>query len=109
MAKKSAVERNDKRKRMAKKFAAKRAALMAIAKDQSLSNEERFKARLQLAKLPRNSAPTRVRNRCGVRVAITVNSTCPASRCVNCPPKGWFRAWSSLAGKGGQDYERSSW
>ena len=66
MAKKSAVERNDKRKRMAKKYAAKRAALMAVAKDQSLSNEERFKARLQLAKLPRNSAPTRVRNRCGV-------------------------------------------
>ncbi|MBL71335.1 MAG: 30S ribosomal protein S14 [Rhodobiaceae bacterium] len=66
MAKKSAVERNDKRKRLVKKYAAKRAALMAIAKDESLSNEERFKARMKLAKLPRNSAPTRVRNRCGV-------------------------------------------
>ena len=66
MAKKSAVERNDKRKRMAKKFAAKRAALMAIAHDQSPSHEERLKARLQLAKLPRNSAPPRVRNLCGV-------------------------------------------
>ena len=99
MAKKSAVERNDKRKRLVQKYAAKRAALMAIAKDESLSNEERFKARMKLAKLPRNSAPTRVRNRCGVRVAIIVNSTCPASHCVNCPQKGWFRAWSSLAGR----------
>ena len=66
MAKKSAVERNDKRKRMVQKFAAKRAELMAIAKDQSLTNEERFKARMKLAKLPRNSAANRVRNRCGV-------------------------------------------
>ena len=93
MAKKSAVERNDKRKRLVQKYAAKRAALMAIAKDESLSNEERFKARMKLAKLPRNSAPT------PVRAAIIVNSTCPASHCVNCPQKGWFRAWSSLAGR----------
>jgi len=66
MAKKSSVERNNKRKRMVAKYAAKRAQLMAIAKDTSLSNEERFKARLKLAELPRNSAKIRVRNRCGV-------------------------------------------
>ncbi len=66
MAKKSSIERNNKRKRLVEKYAAKRAALMAIAKDTSLSNEERFKARLKLAELPRNSARNRVRNRCGV-------------------------------------------
>lgn len=66
MAKKSSVERNNKRKRMVAKYAARRVALAAIAKDASLSNEERFKARLKLAQLPRNSAANRVRNRCGV-------------------------------------------
>lgn len=66
MAKKSSVERNNKRKRLAAKYASKRAALLQVASDTSLSNEDRFKARLKLAELPRNSAPTRVRNRCGV-------------------------------------------
>jgi small subunit ribosomal protein S14 len=66
MAKKSSVERNDKRKRLAEKFASKRAALLAIANDKSLNNEERFKARLKLSELPRNSSPHSVRNRCGV-------------------------------------------
>jgi small subunit ribosomal protein S14 len=66
MAKKSSVERNDKRKRLAEKFSSKRAALLAIANDKSLTNEERFKARLKLSELPRNSSPHRVRNRCGV-------------------------------------------
>ncbi|KZL21180.1 30S ribosomal protein S14 [Pseudovibrio axinellae] len=66
MAKKSAVEKNKRREQLVSKFAAKRAALKAMAKDESLSLEERFTARLQLAKLPRNSAPTRVRNRCEV-------------------------------------------
>ena len=66
MAKKSAVERNDKRKRMVEKYAAKREELKAIAMNEELSNEERFKARLELAELPRNSAPNRVRNRCEV-------------------------------------------
>ncbi len=64
MAKRSAVERNNKRKRMVIKYAAKRAELKAIAKDDSQPMEERFAARLKLAKLPRNSAATRVRNRC---------------------------------------------
>ena len=66
MAKKSSVERNNKRKKLAAKYASKRAMLLRVANDTSLSNEERFKARLKLAELPRNSAPTRVRNRCGV-------------------------------------------
>ena len=66
MAKKSAIERNNKRRRLVAKYAAKRAALKAAAQDESLPLEERFDARLKLAKLPRNSAAIRVRNRCGV-------------------------------------------
>jgi small subunit ribosomal protein S14 len=64
MAKTSAVEKNRKRTRMAKKFSAKRARLKAIAQDRSLPAEECFAARLKLAELPRNSAPVRIRNRC---------------------------------------------
>ena len=64
MAKTSVVERNKKRERLAKKYQAKRAALKATAKDPSLTPEERFNARLKLAKLPRNSSPVRVRLRC---------------------------------------------
>ena len=66
MAKTSSVERNNKRERLAKKFAAKRARLKAQAKDDALSMEERFEARLKLSELPRNSAPNRYRMRCGL-------------------------------------------
>lgn len=66
MAKKSAIERNKRRIRLAKKYAGRRERLKAIACDQSLPPEQRFVARLKLAELPRNSAPTRVRNRCQV-------------------------------------------
>lgn len=66
MAKKSAVERDLKRRRLAKKYAAQRARLKAMARDESLAQEERFAARLKLAALPRNSSPTRVHNRCGI-------------------------------------------
>ncbi len=66
MAKKSAVERNQKRARLAKRYAAKRAELKAIARNQELPVDERFAAQLKLAALPRNAAPTRVRNRCEV-------------------------------------------
>ena len=66
MAKVGATEINDKRKRLAAKFAAKRERLKAIAVDESLPMEERFRARLKLAELPRNSSPNRVRNRCEV-------------------------------------------
>ncbi|MGE6698274.1 30S ribosomal protein S14 [Hyphomonas sp. NPDC076900] len=66
MAKKSAIEKNNKRKALAARYAAKRAQLKAAAMDENLSLEERFKARLKLAELPRNSAANRVRNRCEV-------------------------------------------
>ncbi|MCG8444282.1 MAG: 30S ribosomal protein S14 [Hyphomicrobiales bacterium] len=66
MAKKSAVERDKKRRQLAKRYAAKRARLKAIALDESLSMEERFAARMKLAELPRNASPTRARNRCDV-------------------------------------------
>ena len=66
MAKKSAIERDKKRRRLVKNGAAKRERLKAIAADNSLPMEERFAARLKLAQLPRNSAPTRLRNRCAV-------------------------------------------
>ncbi len=64
MAKQSAINRNKKREKMVAKFAAKRAALKTTARDMSLPPDERFAARLKLAKLPRNSAPSRVHNRC---------------------------------------------
>ena len=64
MAKKSAIEKNKSRQKLVAKYAAKRAALKAIAKDQSKPADERFKARLKLAEMPRNSAKVRVRNRC---------------------------------------------
>lgn len=66
MAKKSAIEKNDKRRRLVAKYAGKRAALKAMAKDASLPPEERFKARLRLNELPKNGAATRLRNRCAV-------------------------------------------
>ena len=66
MAKKSAVNRNEMVRKLVKQFAAKREELKAIANDESLPLEDRFEARLKLAALPRNSAPTRIRNRCDV-------------------------------------------
>src|SRR6476660_6759680 len=64
MAKTSMVERNNTRSRKAKKFKEQRKRLQAIAADRKLPAEERFAARLKLAELPRNSSPTRSRNRC---------------------------------------------
>ncbi len=66
MAKTSAVEKNNRRMRLSKRFAAKRARLKAAAVDPLLSDQERFAARLKLAEMPRNSAPSRVRNRCEI-------------------------------------------
>lgn len=66
MAKTSSIQRNEKRKRMVKKYAGKRARLKAIALDKKLTMEERFEAQLKLAKLPRNGAKIRIRNRCGL-------------------------------------------
>ncbi len=66
MAKTSSIEKNNKRKKLAKQYAGKRAALKAKVQDQSISLEERFGAQLKLSALPRNSAPSRIRNRCEV-------------------------------------------
>jgi len=66
MAKVSSVERNLKRQRMVAKYAAKRALLKDIARNKELPVEERFQAQLKLAALPRNSAESRIRNRCQV-------------------------------------------
>ncbi len=64
MAKKAMVEREKKRQKLVAKYAAKRAELKAVATDESRPMEERFKARLKLAELPRNSSKTRLHNRC---------------------------------------------
>ena len=66
MAKTSSVEKNNRRKRLVKKFQAKRGRLKAIAQNKTLPMEERFAARLKMAELPRNSSPNRVRNRCEI-------------------------------------------
>ena len=66
MAKKSMIAREVKRQALVDRHAEKRAKLKAVAKDESLSMEERFKARLKLAELPRNSSATRLHNRCKV-------------------------------------------
>jgi small subunit ribosomal protein S14 len=64
MAKKSMVAREDKRQKLVDQYAKKRAALKAIINDQTKPVEERFKATLKLAELPRNSSATRLHNRC---------------------------------------------
>ena len=66
MAKVSAVEKNNRRRKLVKKYAGKRAALKATVMDRSKPMDERFKATLKLAELPRNGARIRVRNRCEV-------------------------------------------
>lgn len=64
MAKKSMVNREVKRAKLVKQYAARRAALKAIIEDQSRPMEDRFKATMKLAELPRNSSATRIHNRC---------------------------------------------
>jgi small subunit ribosomal protein S14 len=64
MAKLALINRDEKRREMVKKYAAKRAELMAVINDISRSDEERFEARLKFQALPRNSSPVRLRNRC---------------------------------------------
>ncbi len=66
MAKKSAVEKNLRRRRLVKQYAARRARLLEMANNEELPPEDRFAARLKLAELPRNASPVRVRNRCEV-------------------------------------------
>jgi len=64
MAKLSSINKNERRKKLVKKFAAKYARLKAVADDEALDESERLIARLKLAEIPRNGNPTRVRNRC---------------------------------------------
>jgi len=64
MAKVGMIEREKKREKLAKKYAAKREKLLAVARDRSANPEEIFRANMKLAKLPRNSAPIRQQNRC---------------------------------------------
>jgi small subunit ribosomal protein S14 len=64
MAKTSSIEKNERRRRMAKQYSAKRARLKAIVHDRKVPIEERFAAVMKLSQLPRNSAPSRIRNRC---------------------------------------------
>ncbi|CAH2402215.1 30S ribosomal protein S14 [Mesorhizobium ventifaucium] len=66
MAKTSSVEKNNRRRKLVDQYAAKRKVLKAIVMDQSKPMEERFRAQLKLAALPRNSAKIRIRNRCEV-------------------------------------------
>jgi small subunit ribosomal protein S14 len=66
MAKTSLINRNEKRRKAVKKYAGRRAELTAIANNPKLAQEERYEARLKLQKLPRDSSPVRVRNRCAM-------------------------------------------
>jgi small subunit ribosomal protein S14 len=66
MAKKSSIEKNNRRRGLTKQFAQRRAKFRAIARDKTKPMEERFAASLKLAELPRNSSATRIRNRCEV-------------------------------------------
>jgi small subunit ribosomal protein S14 len=66
MAKKSSIEKNNRRKRLTKQYSGRRARLKAIAHDKQKPMEERFAATLKLAKLPRNSSATRIHNRCEI-------------------------------------------
>jgi small subunit ribosomal protein S14 len=66
MAKKSSIEKNNRRRRLTKKFAGRRSRLKEVASDKTRPMEERFAASLKLAALPRNGSATRIRNRCEV-------------------------------------------
>ena len=64
MAKLSSVLKNERRKKLVKKYAGRYAKLKAVANDKSLDDTERLIARLKMAEIPRNGNPTRIRNRC---------------------------------------------
>lgn len=83
MSKLSLINREQKRRNAVKKFAAKRAELLAVINNQKLSPEERYEARLKFQKLPRNASPVRLRNRC----ALTGR------------PRGVFRKFGLARGK----------
>ena len=64
MAKLSSINKNERRKKLVKKYAGQYARLKAIADDESRDDTERLIARLKMAEIPRNANPTRIRNRC---------------------------------------------
>lgn len=64
MARQGAIENNNRKRKLVAQYAERRAELKKIAKDESMPTDERFKARLKLAEMPRNSSKTRIRNRC---------------------------------------------
>jgi len=66
MAKKSSIARNKKRERLVAKYASKRAELKAILTSPDTSDEDFWKAQQKMAKLPKNSSPIRLRNRCSI-------------------------------------------
>ena len=66
MAKKSSVNKNERRRKLVKQYAGRRDALKKTANDLTISEQDRFQARLKLAALPRNSAAVRIRNRCEI-------------------------------------------
>jgi small subunit ribosomal protein S14 len=66
MAKTSSIEKDQRRRKLVKKFSGRRERLKAIARDKTKPMEERFAATLKLAELPRNSSPSRIHNRCEV-------------------------------------------
>ena len=66
MAKLSLINRDEKRRHLVKKYASKRAALVAIINNTKMSDEDRMAARLKVQQLPRNANPTRLRNRCAI-------------------------------------------
>jgi small subunit ribosomal protein S14 len=66
MAKKSSIEKNNRRTKLARQKSPQRERLKAIARDRDAPGEERFEAQLKLAEMPRNSSPTRIRNRCSM-------------------------------------------
>ena len=91
MAKKSSIEKNNRRRRLTKKFSGRRARLKAIARDKDKPMEERFAATLKLAELPRNSSATRIRNRCEMtgrpRALLSQAQAVAASRCATSGPR----------------------
>ncbi|MGA2125601.1 MAG: 30S ribosomal protein S14 [Xanthobacteraceae bacterium] len=66
MAKKSSIEKNNRRRALTKKYAGRRQRLKDITRDKDLPMEDRFAAALKLAEMPRNSSRTRIRNRCEI-------------------------------------------
>jgi len=66
MAKKSSIEKNNRRAQLAKRMLPRRARLKALARDRDAAPEDRFEAQLKLSEMPRNSSATRVRNRCAL-------------------------------------------